>query len=319
MNQFTTIPINYTDFANVNISGLINAIGALPDYWFINKRGQREFRSEQTLYSTNKKDKLGVNAIILYLYLHILGPQKDGKITLFLDDALKYTNRSRRTLLNNLTTLQNKGYVHILPGVLEDTYTIYITHYKYNAFAKSDSRYGYIVMSKDTLDSLIEIKDINTLRFAVRGLLNQVPGKQNNGICDGCTYKEIKTLFPGYVLKKTIINLMQDTVVKKLFKISASESLKYFKIHANAVCDALTLKKKRLAANMDIAKTIFKSMNLKYINNTYKLSNSELRDIGYLLFQYSANSIKQDVSRMFANYTRTEVNSVPALIRTLIT
>lgn len=318
MNQFTPIQIKYTEFANVNISGLINAIGALPDYWTLNNRGHREFRSESELYCTNKSDKLGVNAGILYLYLHILGPQKDGKVTLFLDDAVNYTHRSKRTVSNNLKTLQRKGYIYITPGALDDTYTIYITHYKYNAFAKSDSRYGYIVLSKDTLDSIVEIKDINTFRFAVRGLLNQVPGKQNSGMCDGCTYKEIKTMFPGYILKTKVLDLMQNKSIKQLFNISASESLKYFKIRPKTICDALALKKKRLSVHITAVKKIFSSMNLKYTNNIFKLSDSEIRDVGYLLFQYSTNEIKQAANRMFANYTRPEVKSVPALIRTLI-
>ena len=318
MNQFPQIQTKYAEFANVNISGLINAIGALPDYWAINSRGTREFRSETELYHAKRENRLGVNAAILYLYLHILGPKKDGKVTLLLDEAAKYTGRSKRTVSNNLLSLQNKGYICIAPGALDDIYTIYITHYKYNEFVKQDIRLGFIVLSKSTLDSLVKVKDINTFRFAIRGLLNQVPGKQNNGLCNGCTYKEIKTLFPGYMLKSKVLDLMQSKVIKQLFNISASESLKYFKIKANEMCDALTLKQQQLVKHIETVKEIFKSLNLKYETNTFKLSKTELRDTGYLLFQYSVNDIKQAAARLFVNYTRKTVRSVPALLRSLI-
>lgn len=318
MQNFKLLKTEYVSYANVSISGLLNAVGVQPDRWAINTRGTRVFLSESNIYNADRTKMLNANCGLLYLYLHMLGPNAYSKVTLVLEEASRCLKRSQRTVYNNLCILRRKGYINFIEGALDGTYDIFIEYYDDNKFAGKEPGKGFIVVSKDVFDKLICIRDVNTFRFAIRGLLNQVPGKQSNGLNTGCTIKEIKPFFPSYASKKFILNVMGSEAITNIFNISASKSLNYFKVSIKGVYDALTLKRKKLLDVEQEIKRTFDSMNAKYPQNKFLPTQQELRDLSKISLQKPITGIKQAIGKLFANYTRQTVKNMPALVRTLI-
>ncbi len=120
-------------------------------------------------------------------------------------------NCTVKTVRNNNKRLAELNYIYFTK-ISSDRFNVLLLDYnKYHLPANEGGR-GYIVMSSETLMKLLNIKNVNSLRIAIRNLVkfddNNV--KRTKTRKTSCTYDEISFFLPNYVNHKAIIDRMLD-------------------------------------------------------------------------------------------------------------
>lgn len=317
MQELDYIIPQYADFANISIKALVNAIGKRANYAIENADGTRTYINETNAFGTG--EKLYGNAILLYMYLHFLGPNDNAHVLLDITEASGYLNLSTRTIKNNLNILRRKGYINYVNGVLYGTYDIFIEYYSENSLNAASGGRGYISVKGDTFRKLITIQKTNKLRFAIRGLLNSIPGKQNMGLASGCAIKDLMHIFPSYTKRKDVFAFFTDTDIKDLFSIKVSHSLSYCKIIVKASFDSCSLKVKHLEDAKKKVKDLFRSLEIKHKNNQFKPTSKEINDISKISLRIPLAQVETAIRKLYYAYSRDTIKNLPGLIRVLAT
>lgn len=300
-------------YANVNIKALVNAVGHRPTHK-LTVNGKIVYINEKNAFGSEAILKR--NALLLYIYLHFLKPDDNAHVLLDLTAAAKELQLSKRTILHNLSLLNKKNYIRYCEGLLEDTYDIHLEYYNLNGLEAKQGGRGYLVMSLANLKQLTSLKSINQTRFVLRGFLNEVPGKQNMRMENGCNINMLRQMFPSYTQLKDIFNILSDKMINTIFDIGVAESRKYVKIKLKTN----SAEKQR---NEQLNKTIknitmhFKSMNAKYPDNTFNPSSKEITDIAKITYKYPVELVKQAIQRVYLQYNKDNVSNLPALTRSI--
>lgn len=317
MQELDYIIPQYVNFANINIKALVNAVGKQSNYTIENADGTISYINELNAFGIG--EKLHANSLLLYIYLHFLGPNNNAHVLLDIVEASNFLNMSVRTLRNNLRILRRKGYINYINGILDDTYDIFIEYYQENNLNAISGGRGYISMTKNTFISLIAIHGTNKLRFAIRALLNDVPGKQNMGFSSGCSMKDLKRIFPSYTKKKEILNILSDTNIKRLFDIKVSRSMSYCQVIVKDNFSSHALKDELLKTAHQKIKQTFQSLEIKHQHNQFNPTAKELNDICKISLRTPLKQIETAIHKLYYNYSRATVKNLPGLIRVLAT
>lgn len=308
---------DYPKTANISITSLVNAIGKQPQYSVEHTDGSRCYVNETNAFGSG--EKLKTNAILLYIYIHFLSPDQNARARIDLSEASDYLSMSKRTLLNNLRILVHRGYICCVEGILEGTYDILIESYHTNGYTAKNGGRGYLTITAETFAHILTIRHINELRFAIRGLLNSVPGKQNCGLANGCSFRVIKGFFPTYTKRKDILEIMSSTNLNSLFDISLAKSLKYCTVKVRNDFDAHMLKNKIVADAQPKILKRFESLNAKHPDNQFNPTASELKDICNICLREPLERVLSAITRIYYSHTRSDISNLPAYIRTLAT
>lgn len=306
---------DYSKTASISITSLVNAIGKRPQYSVEREDGSRCYVNEKNAFGSG--EKLKTNAILLYIYIHFLSPDQNARTRIDLFEASDYLSMPKRTLLNNLRILVRRGYICCVEGVLEGTYDILIESYSANGDTAKNGGRGYLTMTTETFAQIRTIRRINELRFAIRGLLNSVPGKQNCGLANGCPFSVLKGFFPTYTKRKDILEIMSSTKLNSLFDISLAKSMKYCAVKVRDDFDARMLKNKIVADVQPKILKRFESLNAKYPDNQFNPTASELKDICNICLREPLERVLSAIARIYYSHTRSEIKNLPAYIRTL--
>lgn len=308
------INTNYSKIANISIKAIVNAIGKQPNYAKQNTNGTLTYVNESNAFGAG--EKLTRNAILTYSYLHFLNPNSNAHVLLDEAEAMSFLGLSKRTLRNNLGVLERRNYIRFVEGILDGTYDIYIEYYEENGLKASESGRGYLALPFTTFKSLLNLKTLNKLRFALRSLIDTVPGKQQIGLHDGCTLTSLLRCFPSYTRKKDLLNLFADQTLNKLLDIKVSVSYKYCTVRLKNPVDP----KAELVENTKRKlSSLFTSLNLKHPENQFVPTAKELLDISKIAFRQPMQAIEAAIRKLYYNYSRDTVKNLPALIRTLST
>ena len=301
---------------NVNIRALVKAVGIRPNY--------KEYDSNKKIIRyINEKNAFGEgialnrNAIFLYIYLHFLNVNSNAHTVLDIYEASQYLSIPKRTILYNMRVLNQKGYIRFCEGDLAGTYHIFIDYYADNSLSASNGGSGFIIITKSIFDKLRTLKTINSLRFAIRGLMNELPGKQNMGTKTGCNFDKLKTMFPSYIQLKEIYRILTNSTIKAMFDIAIAPSGKYIRIDASKTIDPRKERQKIYATAEKEIRGFFDSMNLKHTDNQIHPNDKEFRDISKIALRVPMEYITAAVNQIFANQNGTPIRNLPAYIRTL--
>lgn len=315
MSSISLIKPRLSSSVNISIEALVKAVGMRPncvdviDNKIVYINEHNAFGCESTL---NR------NALLLYMYLHFLDVNSEAHCVLDLYQAHKYLDLPERTILNNLRILSRKDYICFCPGVLDGTYDIFINYYTTKALPAKAGGKGFIVLSKILLDKIKKLPGINELRFAVRGFMNKIPGKQNMKLSDGCNMSKLKTMFPTYTQVKDIIKVMSNDVINSIFKINRSESSKYFKIRLLETYDAYAEKRKQFAKTEKQIRDYFGILNSEFAPKavTINPTDRQFKDMSKISSTCSIDSIKLAIKQIFTNFEFiSPIHNLPGLVR----
>lgn len=308
---------NYANSANVSIAALVNASGRQANYSCENTDGSRSYINETNAFGMG--NKLKFNSIILYMYLHFLGPNENAHVLLDIEEAARYLNIPRRTILNNLNILYHNEYIAYTSGIVEGTYDIFLEYYSSNGLKSSESGRGYLTISQKLFLNLLKLRNTNMLRLAIRSCLNAVPGKQNMGMETGCNIRDLKRLFPSYVKRKDIFTMLSNKLIQNILDVKVAVSKKYCTIKVKHDFDPTTQRNMIVTNARNRISVLFESLNLKHEDNKFLPTAKELLDISKIALRVPLKSIETAIRKLYYNYTRTDVKNLPALIRTLST
>jgi hypothetical protein len=175
---------------------------------------EKKYINEKNRYGERKLLKR--NALLLFIYLHFKNPDKNGLVYFDSEEAAKTLNCNERSIKNNLHLLEENDYIVLNPTGYAGFYKAFLPEYStYFKKASSGGR-GYAVMSSDVFTQLTTMKDINSLRFAIREIIgiHQEIHKP---------YNEIKRNLPNYCTKKKVRTIAKSVPFSQLFYISCAK------------------------------------------------------------------------------------------------
>ena len=314
-DEINFIKQNYALSVNVSIAALVNASGRQDNYVRENINGSKTYINETNAFGSG--ERLKFNSIILYIYLHFLGPNQNAHVLIDIDEASRYLSISKRTILNNLNILYRKEYIAFTEGILEGTYDVFLEYYSDNGVKASNSGRGYLAISQEIFQNLLKLRNTNMLRLALRSCLSTIPGKQNIGMETGCTLSSIKRLFPSYVKRKDIFEMFSNKLIQRILDIKVALSKKYCTIKVKTSYNPTNKRNSIITDAQSKLSSLFESLNLKHPYNQFKPDGKEMVDISKIALRVPLKSIETAIRKLYYNYTRAEVKNLPALIRTL--
>lgn len=315
MSTINLIKPRLSSSVNISIEALVKAVGLRPNcVEVINNKVT--YINEYNAFGNG--NTLNRNALLVYMYLHFLDVNSEAHCVLDLYQAHKYLDLPERTILNNLRILSRKDYICFCPGTLDGTYDIFINYYTTKALPANAGGKGFIVLSKILLDKLKKLPGINELRFTVRGLMNKVPGKQNMKLSDGCNMSKLKTMFPTYTQVKDIIKVMSNDIINSIFKISQSESSKYFKIRLLETYDAYAEKRKQFAKAEKQIRDYFDILNSEFAPKSVTINptDRQFKDMSKIASTNNIDNIKLAIKQIYTNFDFiAPIRNLPGLVR----
>lgn len=156
-----------------------------------------------------KKLRLSRLQLSQFILFHFLGVDKNGIIkNISINEMAEILDCTRKSVLNNIEILTKLGYIMSSRGLEEDLINIGIINYKDYFLEQSDGGTGYIEISKDLLDEIVSIKNVNSLRVLLRQLIaydntNYIPDSKRPA---KFTYRQYSNFLPDYINYKAIID-----------------------------------------------------------------------------------------------------------------
>lgn len=155
--------------------------------------------------------KLKSNAMLLFLFYHLLGPNEYGIIANIPIKLLaKKLNVAEKTIRENNKILADSGYIYISYGIDQSVINVCLTEYRSYFKAANEGGRGYLTFTKILFDELVIDKSVNLLRIKLKTLLelddNSLTNHRNSLTK---TYKELQRFLPSYCKRNVIQKLLQ--------------------------------------------------------------------------------------------------------------
>ncbi|MDO5381282.1 MAG: hypothetical protein Q4F06_00975, partial [Eubacteriales bacterium] len=281
------------------------------------------------------------NALKLLLLLHFFHPDRFGIMkNLDVRTFAEKLHCNIKTIWNNLEILKRFTYISYSKT---DTYTITLILNDYENYylpANKNGR-GFLVLSKDLMDKIIEVDSLVTLRIFLRELISlDEPALKGIVSIDHKTIKEIRHMLPSYckpcIIKKSVVKpseIFDVTVNDKsiTFEINTKYLAKtqkqlleneYFNSFRDFVYDfnsyipevnnqRILPDKYREFFDLEIPVKDFKLISISKIN---------LEDLATIAVHYSYDLVINALSAIYKQYTLYDkhINNLPGLVTSFI-
>ena len=271
--------------------------------------------NEKNRFGTRKSLKR--NALLLFMYFHFMGPDKNGLIQFDSEEAAEKLHCNERSISNNLKLLAKHNYISYTPGTYPGAFRVFISNYK-DYFKKSQAGgRGYTIISSAIFEQLTGMKDINTIRLALRNLL---PIDTNYSDIQK-SYKELKSLLPEYCTKNTIKQITSSMEFKEIF--TTSQKKRYVNIVTkekyNPTSIAEHLKQDCRNAVLEKVTAINEFVEQSNLRFKIHLNDSELKDISNIALRVPIQFICEAFEHIYSNYVskNLRITNMGALVRTI--
>lgn len=190
---------------------LLSNCGNCPSCPYYQTHQSYTYVNEKNMYGY--QERLSGNALKLFLYYHLSGPDKNGIIKhVSFSDAAEQLDCSVKTIKNNHDTLVEYGYIMSCSDPDDPKFvTIYLPEYKKYFASGKNGGHGYLTISDTLAKELFKIDNVNALRLTLRGVLNC--DVQNNNKIVSRNYEELKRYLPRYFTRNLIQKALADNPV----------------------------------------------------------------------------------------------------------
>ena len=276
---------------------------------------EKIYINEKNRFGTRKNLKR--NAILLFMYFHFLGPDKNGLIQFDAEEAAEKLNCNEKSIYNNLKLLSKNSYITYSPGTYPGAFNVFILDYNsYFKKAESGGR-GYSVISSSIFDQLTEMKDINTIRLSIRNLV-----LGSSYLSDPKkSYDELKRCLPKYCTKEKIRSITGSKQFTNIFNISQKK--RYINIivkeQFNPVSIANHLREDCKIAVLEKIDSINKFVVDNKLRFKINLNNNDLTDIINIALRIPIRFICEAFDYIYKDYIshNQHVSNMGALVRTI--
>lgn len=317
--------------------------------------------NEHNIYSRNNPYSdthlLKAGAIRLYIVLHFCGIDTKHGITdtITVPELAELLSCHSKTVKNNLNTLEEHGYIKILPAE-DEWFSVQIINYSQN-FQKADrGGRGYIMFSQDLLKEVLSHRHTNELRLCLR-LINETTLNMDKGGAHKArtklTYEDLRRYLPFYVKphiirqimtnlsslfadvntgrSAMIVTLAPEFVASKVYTAEKHRNfveITDFTNQLRQVIDAFNRSPEEGSSGIQEAGInlpgihITDDLKIKYdaLQNFY-LVESDRNDMANLALEYSISEVKEALLVVYNEYIqpRTEIeSSLGGLVRRII-
>lgn len=269
----------------------------------------------------NEKNKYGErkllkrNALLLFMLLHFIGPDKNGLVELDIESASEQLCCTERSIKNNLQLLEDHGYIAYNKTFCPGFYSVFILEYKSYFKKANQGGRGYVVLSKSIFDELLKIKDINTLRLTIRSVFQEITNQKEIRK----SFQELKRYLPGYCTKEKIKKIISTDPFHKLFYTSLKK--RYILIAAKKEFNASSINnslknecKTEILKKITQINAFAKQNNLRF---KFHLTDQQLIDLSNISLRVPILHIIDALDEVYRNYIskNQQIHNIGALVR----
>lgn len=233
-----------------------------------------------------EEKRLSKYQLLQFLLYHFMNVDSNGLVTyISIKEIAKIIGCDTRTIKNNNLALIDLGLI-AYTKVTKDLFSIAILGYKKYHLTRKEGGTGYIQMPKEFLEELLQIKNVNSIRLAIRQLI-KFDDESVKETDDKCfyTYEDIKRFMPSNVSYKSII---KETLsgTAKLFNVELYDSHVIFNLK-----DEFNGKKLRQIKENNIREIItnFYKENVLYLDKNEK----DIEDLIQLSMEYGITYVNE--------------------------
>lgn len=275
------------------------------------------YHNEKNKYQTDKLFKNGTirfskSQIKQYLLYHFLVKNNSGIISHLREaDIAKVLGCSLRTVRNNNEFLCENLYISVCHTLIPGQITILLRGYKDRALSAEKGGRGYLVMTKESFENLLEIDDVNELRAQLRLLLNADDYKASEKKTSIPTsLKYIRRKLPKYITPKKIIELVSEPKNDSLFDIHYFKSNELrFKLKESF--DPAIKKQELTHIFHNNFKAYFEELN-------YKVEEKDYDDLVQMSFQYNYETVLWTLKYISSKLIDGTIKNIGGYIRDVI-
>lgn len=312
-----------------------------------------KYMNEKNMYGY--QPRLKGNALKLLITYHFLSPNPRGFISDISEKELaEFIKCDIKTIKYSNEILAKYGYIsYHATGWEKNHISILLPEYNTYHLTASEGGRGYATISKELLQQIMNVKDINQLRIYLRAILESDASSAPQVKLER-SYEQLRRYLPGYckpnVIKKALVTKSDIFNVeyensKIVFHLNAAYNTRQAKIHLieenrgeiqsyitalNDMLDQYNLLQERPDDEIgDLAEQLRANGINPYLDTNRKLSNTyppvilkdnDYRDLGLLSTTYSLSVVKQAVLEIYNSYIllKRPIESFGALTRTII-
>lgn len=255
---------------------------------------------------------------------------------------------SPRSIRNANITLEEYGYIHILESLQKNHFDIMLMEYKDYAKTAREGGRGYATFTREFLDEILQVTDINQLRVFLRVALDLDTKKDPE---EEISYSSLQRFLPDYCKKGVIqkalsaASRLYDLVFdndKVKFTLNVifhgrteyensqisgeneiAEYIRKIDTSIEAVNQAILEDKPfeaEFLSDQEIEPSVTSKIKNAKLYVAFELSAEDFKDLGLLVSTYSIDAVKKVIRYIHKNYVAKlkTINNFGALARTLL-
>ena len=279
----------------------------------------------RTVY-INEKNKYGYrpelkkNALLLFMYLHYLNPDKNGLVYVNIEDAATTLKCTERTVRNNLRLLDKYFYIDLnadpkYPGYYQLFLKEYPTYFKQ---ADQGGR-GYCVLPLDHLKTLVSMTNINRLRLAIRSLIPDTLFSSKEERRTELAYLEVQRDLPSYCSKNKIKELVASEEFTRMFHVIPKKYFITIKAKEEFNIENVSIEYKNDCRNRIIQLMDKFKAESKKLKINFDLLEDDINDICNIALKIPVQNVTKAFEQMYERFVKMNipVHNVGGLVRSL--
>lgn len=260
-----------------------------PEVVYVNEKNKYKIKFVDVL-EQKRLSKLQLQQFLLY---HFLNVDSNGVIKYAsIKEIASMLNCTKRSVRENNEVLKELGLI-VYSSLSRDVFSIAILGYKKYRDTRANYGTGYIPMPKEFFKALLNFKNVNTMRLAIRLLVrfDDMSSKKEDEPCM-YSYNDLKHFMPKNISYKNIIDKTLEGL-ETLFDIEKRASVVVFKLKNEFNGKVQKVEKKK-----EYTSTITNTLTE---NNIY-YKEKDISDLVDLSIEYGLDTVINAISIYISKY-----------------
>ncbi len=272
---------------------------------------RKKYRTEVVRVRVNEKHRYGnrmplkKHALNLLLHLHFLNPDSAGLIRRFdADEAAEKLDCARRTVINNLMLLQDRGYISVSRVPIPGRYQVFINGYSDYFLPANRGGRGFVRIPAEFAEMLPKLPDINAIRLALRSYIDSADLENKPTTDKEKSIRSIKQDLPEYVTKKKLGNFLDNRIFRSLFDVSVGKKTAVITARPRFSPSAAvqSIKEECRSSVTDLIQTLTERTKGMVHQPVMKLTDQEMTDISNIALRLPIHAVTEAVTHFYETY-----------------
>lgn len=281
----------------------------------------------KTVY-VNEKNRYGEGEVLkkytllTYILFHFMNPDDLGFVSkIDPQEIAALLGCTERTVVNNISLLNEYGYINAGPDEIDGYYQLFINGYRNIYKPASSGGRGFLRIPFQFLKGLTCLPDINNIRLAIRALIFNSDQKAGSSLEK--SYKKIKSFLPGYVTFQKLRDILESGSFKALFDVfSRNRSVTIVvakEYNPSNAADAVRSECRKMVSDyIDSINKKTAGKGKKTLGNPIHFTENELKDIVNISLRFPVQAVVEGVKTFYETYIAVglKYRNAGALVRT---